>query len=477
MIDDKKEIIKPRNLSGFPDYLPGPALWRTEIIEAIRGVFESFGFQPLETPILEWAEILFGKYGDEGTRQIYRFRDHGDRDVAMRFDHTVPLARVVAQYQNELPRPFKRYCVGPAFRGERAAAGRYRQFTQMDCDIVGVKSTIADAEIACIMVKSIEALGIDGYKLRVNSREIAVAFCRDILKLTEHEIAQALRVVDKLDKIGLEAVSKELRCDIDQCRKEQMWREYEVDKTDNPDTPPPLELPPAISDKLLLLVSSKTDSNAGTISAMKDIVYGSPDALLGVEELEKCIAWLPHFGVPADAVTVDPSVIRGLDYYTGIVYETYINGHENFGSVIGGGRYDKLIGKYSGQDIPAVGTSIGIDRLMDCLELVGMSGGRMSNTDVLIINFDDEFIPDYLDLSRKLREWGINNEVYPERRHFGDQVKYALAKSIPFALILGEEEKTRGVVQVKDLSTKDQVEVTNDELKNVIFAKLKRPGG
>jgi histidyl-tRNA synthetase len=472
MSEKNKDIIKPRNLSGFPDYLPGPALWRNEIIDKIRAVFESFGFQPLETPILEWAEILLGKYGDEGTRQIYRFRDHGDRDIAMRFDHTVPLARVVAQYQNELPRPFKRYCVGPAFRGERAAAGRYRQFTQMDCDIIGVKSTVADAEIACIMVKALEALGIAGYRLRINSREIAVAFCKESLMLTEPEIVQALRVADKLDKIGLENVSKELRCDIDECRKEQMWREYEIEKTDNPNTPPPLELPQPIADRLLELINCGASTNEETLDAMKRIVTDSPDAIKGVEELEECISWLPHFGVPGDAVTVDPSVIRGLDYYTGIVYETYITGHENFGSVIGGGRYDKLIGKYSSQDIPAVGTSIGIDRLMDCLELVGMSGDKNSNTAVLIINFDEKFIPDYLELSEKLRSWGINNEVYPERRHFGDQVKYALAKSIPYAVIIGEDEKTKGIVQLKDLSTKDQVEVAADRLKESLFELL-----
>lgn len=463
MTDEKREIIKPRNLSGFPDFLPRQALYRNWMIETIRGVFESYGFQPLETPILEWSDIILGKYGEEGGRQIYRFTDHGKRDVAMRFDHTVPLARVVAQYDG-LPKPFKRYTVGPAFRGEKAQAGRYRQFVQMDCDIVGVKSALADAEIAAIMVKTLEALGVEDFILRINSREVLTAYCKDVLGLTELETAQSLRVVDKLDKIGLEAVSKELRCDIEGCQKDEMWRAYEIDKDGNPHAEPPLELAPPIADNLLKLVTIKADTNEAAIEAMAKVVADSHEATLGIEDLRKCVAWLPDYGVREDVVRVDPSVVRGLDYYTGIVYEAYLVGYENLGSIFGGGRYDKLIGKYLNRDVPAVGTSIGVDRLYDCLEIIGKTSDVESNTDVLIINFDESMIPDYIRLSEKLRAAGINNEVYPERKHFGDQVKYAMAKSISYALILGEEEKAKGVVQVKDLATKEQVEVEKDKL-------------
>ena len=463
MQDDKREIIKPRNLSGFPDFLPRQALYRNEMIETIRRVFESYGFQPLETPILEWAEIILGKYGEEGGRQIYHFKDLGDRDVAMRFDHTVPLARVVAQY-NDLSKPFKRYTVGPAFRGEKAQAGRYRQFTQMDCDIVGVKSTLADAEIAAIMVKTLEALSVEKFILRINSREVLAAFCRNILGLTEIETAQSLRVVDKLDKIGLDAVAKELRCDIDECQKDEMWRQYEIEKGKNPHAEPPLELTQPIAHRLLELVTTEGASNEEIIGKMGDLVSDSAEASAGVEELRKCVAWLPHFGIKGDVVKVDPKIVRGLDYYTGIVYEAHLVGYENLGSVFGGGRYDRLIGKYLNRDVPAVGTSIGVDRLYDCLEIIGKTGTRESNTDVLIINFDEGMVPDYLRLSNMLRAAGINNEVYLEKKHFGEQVGYAMGKSIPLVLIYGEDEKAKGVVQVKILKTKEQIEMVEGEL-------------
>jgi len=463
MQDDKREIIKPRNLSGFPDFLPRQALYRNRMIEIIRRVFESYGFQPLETPILEWAEIILGKYGEDSARQIYHFKDQGDRDVAMRFDHTVPLARVVAQY-NDLPKPFKRYTVGPAFRGEKAQAGRYRQFTQMDCDIVGVKSTLADAEIAAIMVRTLQALSVERFILRINSREVLTAFCRDILRLTEIETAQSLRIVDKLDKIGLDAVAKELRCDIEQCQKEELWRRYEIEKGVNPHAEPPLELAQPTAHRLLELVATEGASNEEIIGKMTALVSESTAASAGMEELRKCISWLPYFGIKGDVIKVDPKVVRGLDYYTGIVYEAHLVGYENLGSVFGGGRYDKLIGKYLNRDVPAVGTSIGVDRLYDCLEIIGKTGSRESNTDVLIINFDEGLIPDYLRLSNMLRTAGINNEVYLEKKHFGEQVKYAMGKSIPLVLIYGEDEKAKGVVQVKILETKEQIEVVEGEL-------------
>jgi histidyl-tRNA synthetase len=334
----------------------------------------------------------------------------------------------------------------------------------MDCDIVGIRSTLADAEIACIMVKTLEALGVDNFILRINSREVLTSFCEEVLGLSELETAQALRVVDKLDKIGLEEVSKELRCDLEECQKEEMWRVYEIEKDENPHAEPPLELSAPVADKLLKLVTIEGDSNDEVINRMAESVKECDKAKAAVEELRQCVAWLPDFGVDEDVVKVDPKVVRGLDYYTGIVYEAHLVGYENLGSVFGGGRYDKLIGKYLNRDVPAVGTSIGVDRLYDCLEIIGKTGERSSNTSVLIINFDEKMVPDYLRLSNRLRAAGIKNEVYPERKHFGDQVKYALSKSIPIALIYGEDEKSKRVVQIKDLATEEQIEVKEKDL-------------
>lgn len=386
--------IEPRTLKGFRDFLPEEARKRQYVISALKKVFEFYGFEPLETPTLEYEDILLGKYGDEGDKLMYKFTDNGERKVAMRYDQTVPLARVVAQYQNELPLPFKRYQVSNVWRAENTQKGRFREFLQCDIDTVGVDSALADSEIIQIVISCLESLGVKNFKVLINDRSVFTGISK-----------KAIIIIDKLKKIGEEEVKKEL-----------------TDK--------------GLEASLLDKVKSATIT-----PRLKEVIN-----ILGDER-----------------ITFEPTLARGLDYYTGIIIEVEIESYAA-GSIGGGGRYNNLIGMFSGQSVPAVGFAFGFDRLMEALESLNLIKITPSVTKALVTVFSKELEKDSIEAAIKLRGKGITTEVWLDNdSKMEKQIKYALKKKIPYLIIIGPEEKEKNAITIKALDTRDQKTVTIEE--------------
>jgi histidyl-tRNA synthetase len=402
-------MIKPQTLKGFRDFLPEEARKRQFVINTLKKVFESYGFEPLETPALEYEEILLGKYGDEGDKLMYRFEDNGKRKVALRYDQTVPLARVVAQYQNELPMPFKRYQIQNVFRAENTQKGRFREFLQCDIDTVGQDSKAADAEIIVIAAKSLEKLGFKNYKIRVGDR-----------KLFEGIPPAAITIIDKLKKIGEEKVIAELKAK-------------------------------GLDEKILNKIkSSKPSSNI--------------ELILGIAQ---------EMGV-ADKVYFDPTLARGLDYYTGMILEVEIDGFDA-GSVGGGGRYDNLIGLFSNKQIPAVGFAFGFDRVIQAMEELNLFPKDLQTTKVLVTIFSQELMEDSLNCSLLLRSAEVSTELYlDENAKMEKQLKYADQKGIPYVVIIGPEEAAKNMVTLRNMKTREQKTVSGEKLiKDILSARSK----
>jgi histidyl-tRNA synthetase len=402
-------MIKPQTLKGFRDFLPAEARKRQYVINTLKKVFERFGFEPLETPVLEYGEILAGKYGDEGDQLMYRFKDRGDRDVAMRYDQTVPLARVVAQYQNELPTPFKRYQIQPVWRAENTQKGRYREFLQCDIDTVGVDSPSADAEILALVYDAYKALGLN-ITIKYNDR----ALLKEISP-------EALPVIDKLNKIGEEGVIKEL-----------MEKGFDEQKAQT------------------LLNQAKA--------------FEETLRLLEIKEQYK------QMGYPQDSLQFDGTLIRGLNYYTGLIVEVVIRDNVGSLSLGGGGRYDNLIGMFGNGNIPAVGFAFGFDRTIEAMEELKLFPADLSlaTAQVLVTVFSEEFKQKSLELCSRLRSNNINAEIYlgeiKDKNPLEKQLKYAIQKNIPYLLILGPEEEQNNRVTVKNLRTREQKQTTIEEL-------------
>ena len=392
-------MIKPQTLKGFRDFLPIEARKRQYVIDTLKKVFESYGFEPLETPSLEYEEILLGKYGDEGDKLMYRFEDNGKRRVALRYDQTVPLARVVAQYQNELPMPFKRYQIQNVWRAENTQKGRYREFLQCDADIVGSSSPLSDVETIIVAAKSLEKLGFKNYKLRVGDR-----------KLFQGIPQAAVTVIDKLKKIGEAKVITEL----------------------------------------------KTKGLDGKI--FDKVKKSKPNA-----DIEIILGILQEMGV-ADKVYFDPTLARGLDYYTGMIFEIEIEGY-SAGSVCGGGRYDNLIGMFSGKNIPAVGFAFGFDRLIEAMEMLNLFPKDLQTTKVLVTVFSEELADNSMQVADELRSKGINTEIYLNAQDkMEKQLKYADRKQIPYVLIIGPDEAKNNTVTLKNLKTRKQATLKQKDL-------------
>jgi len=389
-----------QTLKGFRDFLPQEAKKRQYVIQTLKKAFESYGFEPLETPALEYKEILTGKYGDEGDKLMYTFQDNGGRDVALRYDQTVPLARVVAQYQNELSLPFKRFQIQPVWRAENTQRGRFREFLQCDIDICGTKSSLSDAELLSLIYKAYSSLGFESFKILVNDRD-----------LFKNLAQKAITIIDKIKKIGKEEVIKELQ---------------EI----------------GVSSEVLeeLLSAQKTDS-------LQDII--SQAVLLGV---------------PESVLVFEPTLARGLDYYTGIIIEVEIDGYA-VGSVGGGGRYDNLIGMFAGKDIPAVGFAFGFDRIMDAMEEKNLFPSSVGNDDILVTIFSPEYLEDSLSLLSTLRENNITAQIYLDPQvKMEKQLKYADQKNISYVLILGPEEKEKNRITLKNMKTREQIQRSLQEI-------------
>ncbi|HEU0080445.1 MAG TPA: histidine--tRNA ligase [Candidatus Paceibacterota bacterium] len=430
--------IEPKILKGFRDFLPERQIARERMIEAIKSSYRTFGFEPLETPALEYAEVLTGKYGDEGDKLMYRFRDNGDRDVALRYDLTIPLARVVAM-NGDLKKPFKRYQVSPVWRAENTQKGRFREFYQCDADIVGSTSPLADAEILALAAGTLQKLGVKAsdFVVRVNSREIISAFY-DSLGLSAEEKVAAIRAVDKIDKIGKEGVAEELA---------------------------KAGIKPALVEQVAAFAETSIDG-IENVAELEEVAQAFPSVRVPLKRLVAIVEMA--YELAEARFVIDFSIARGLDYYTGLIFETNLTALPAFGSVLSGGRYDGLVGMFSGRQVPAVGASIGLDRLYAALEELGLIAPARSTARALIVNLDESLTDDYLELASDLRAAGVNAILYFEPGDMKKQLGYASDKGIPYALIYGPNEAKEGKVVVKDMERGTQETMRLNEITSYI---------
>ncbi len=431
------KLVEPRVLKGFRDYPPALMIPRERLMESARGVFRSYGFAPIDTPAIELAEVLLAKVepGAEIGKQLYRFKDPGDRDVALRFDLTVPLARFVAQHHATLGLPFKRYHLGTVWRGESPQAGRFREFLQCDFDTIGTLANAADVEIALTINDLMAALGFDRFEIRVNNRLVLNGLLSQ-LGLADRASA-LLRSLDKLDKIGPEKVIAE------------MEREAEVTA-------------PQASEIIAL---ARTTGTNDEVLAQLDARFGdNASARNGVAHLREMVDVFRTAGVPEGRLRVDLSICRGLDYYTGTVYETFLLDKTEIGSVCSGGRYDNLAGTYTKAALPGVGASLGLDRLLAAMEALDLIPKTATAAPILVLHLEANRYGDYQRIARSLRAAGIGTEVYPDAKKLGPQFNYAERRGFRLALIAGSNEFANGVWKVKDLAKREEIAVSETDL-------------
>ncbi len=420
----KSSLITPRTLAGFRDYLPATMMPREQLIDKAKCVYRSFGFSPIDTPALEYFEILTGKGSEETDRQLYQFTDQGGRHVGMRFDLTVPLARFAAQHIAELGTPFKRYHLATVWRGEKAQRGRYREFMQCDFDTIGTRSVVADIETALVIHELFVTLGFSEFTIHVNNRNVLNGLLE---KLDLHDCStQILRALDKLPKIGPESVAAEMQREAGTSREQ--------------------------ANEVLRLAALQGDSDQ-VLSDLDKLVAGSDVGGQGVANLRDVLAGARAAGVPDQRLQLDVAIARGLDYYTGIVFETFLDQLPGIGSVCSGGRYDNLAGLFTKRELPGIGASLGLDRLLAAMDELGMIQKVHTPAQVFIPYFAKDALHDYLRLAAQVRAAGLNVEVYPESKRLGQQLKYADQRGFCIALIAGDEELAKGVCQVKDLRT------------------------
>ncbi len=423
------ELITPRTLKGFRDYLPEHMLAREQLIETARRVYRSYGFVPIDTPALEYLDILEGKGGAESDKQLYRFQDHGGRWVGMRFDLTVPLARFVAQHLSHIDLPFKRYHIAPVWRGENTQRGRYREFLQCDFDTIGVESVVADAETALVIHDLLRAIGIRQFTIRINNRLIFNGWAeRWGLR---SQAAAILRTIDKLCKIGAAQVERELREE--------------------------LQLEESALVALLEMVTAQ-GSNDELLRKLERWSAGSELAEKGVDQLRQILAAFTAATGAALRIRIDPSIARGLDYYTGPIFETYLDELPSIGSVCSGGRYDDLAGLYCRQRLPGVGASLGLDRLLAALEELQLVQPVRTAAPVMIVFFDQQYYHEYLKLASRLRQAGIGVELYPESKKISHQLKYANRRGFSYVVVAGSNEFQSGCCLLKDMRSGQQFE-------------------
>lgn len=465
--------IKPRILRGTRDFLPQTMLLRQHVTGVIRSAFERFGFEPLETPAIELAETLEGKYGPEGDQLVYRFRDRGSRRVGLRYDLTVPLCRVVAMYPT-LPKPFKRYQMQPVWRADKPRKGRYREFWQCDCDIVGSASMLADAEIISLIATVLPALGLREFTVRLNNRKLLTGLAQ-YAGVPDDDAPDIFRAIDKLDKIGRDGVMQELLT-----REVGGSRFAAADGEEDSETPGrgPREpfLSEEIATRLLDLVALRGPADE-ILADLRGTLGEIPLAATGVTELTEIIGYLEALDVPAHCYQVDLSLARGLDYYTGPIFETEVSQLVNgrpIGSVTGGGRYDELLGMFTSRGQPATGTSLGIERLVDVLEELGSGDGDGTRTitDVLVTIFDSAHLGDSLALAASLRRAGINTELPLETRRLGAQLRHANQRGIPWAVFLGPDEVAAGQATIRDMRSGDQTTLPQTEVATFLQARM-----
>jgi len=442
------DIIKPRTLSGFMELLPGKQIQFERMTEILRSTYASYGFAPLDTPVIEDAQILLAKGGGETEKQIYRFTK-GDSDLALRFDLTVPLAKYVALHYNDLAFPFRRFQISKVYRGERAQRGRFREFYQADIDIIGdgKLDILNEAEIPAIIYKVFKGFGLERFQIRVNNRKILNGFYA-MMELSEKS-GDIMRSVDKLDKIGPEKVKAIL-----------MGEECGLTE--------------AQADEILKFIAI-TGTNAQVIAALEGYAGRNEIFDLGLSELKAVCNNLAAFGVPETNFAVDLTIARGLDYYTGTVYETTLLDHPEIGSVCSGGRYDNLAGYYIEKALPGVGISIGLTRLFYVLDEQGLLNPALPSApaDALVLPMTNEPAA-AIAVAEELRSGGIRVQFYGEQKKFKQKMAYANKLGVPFAVLLGEDEIAENVCSVKNMATGEQVKLPVSEaaayIKNALAA-------
>lgn len=414
-------FIQPKILKGFRDFLPQDEILRSDLIEKLTKTFRSYGFVPIDTPVLEYTEILLRKSNGETEKQMFRFEDNGGRDVAMRFDLTVPFARFTAQHKEELYFPFKRYHISKVWRGEKPQAGRYREFVQCDFDTVGSDSAVSDFETLSLMKAALSAIGVDEIKIHVNHRGI---FNRFLKKLGLSEKSEdILRAVDKIAKIGEEKVSAELE-----------------EITGSADS----------SAKIIDYIKPLS-SFEETLSHIEELAGGEDE---DSKRMKTIFSMMKAAGIEGTYM-LDPAITRGLDYYTGIVYETFLEKLPSIGSVCSGGRYDNLAGLYMKKKLPGVGSSIGLDRLIAGLSELGITNAKGSYLDVEIFNTDENLNVQYQEVAAKLRKEGISVEVFPDTVKINKQYSVTDKKQIPWGIMLSSNSETANTITLKNLKTRE----------------------
>ncbi|MFA5745069.1 MAG: histidine--tRNA ligase [Candidatus Paceibacterota bacterium] len=437
-----KKQISPELPSGFRDYLPKDMIPRQWMLDTIRSVFERFGFLPLDTSGVEREEVLTG--GDPNFKmQIFKtFLRDQESGLALRFDLTVPLARVVSLYSSDISRPFKRYQMGKVWRGERPQAGRFCEFMQFDADIVGSNRTSADAEIISLMYETLTALGVGDFVIKVNNRKILNGLAAYV-GYSPDKTPDVLRLIDKLDKLGWDNISGELG-----------------------DT---IGLAPSQLEKLKSFLDLRTGSNEETTVAVRELMSVSSEAVEGAKELSEITMFVDALGVPREFWQIDLSVARGLGYYTGTVFETVLLKLPSIGSVFSGGRYDDLVSRFGGDNIPATGASVGVDRLFAALETLELVPKKITTTKIIVLNFDDETEEYCNRVVGLLRKAGIPSELYlGKEKSIKSQLAYALKQEVPVIIIAGSRERDDEVVQVKDTKNRIQKAVPLAQLSEAI---------
>jgi len=435
--------IKPRLYKGTRDFLPEQMIKRNYVIDIIKNIFKKFGFDPLETPAMELWETLSGKYGEEGDRLTYRFIDRGKREVGLRYDLTVPLSRVIALYP-EISKPFKRYQIQPVWRADKPQKGRFREFYQCDIDIIGSSSMLADAEIIAALYHVLIALKFKRFSIRINSRKI-LSGITEISGATLEKEADVARSIDKFDKIGLNGVREEL-----------ISRGIKSGGADK-----------------ILQVLGIEGSNKVRLSKLTDLLKNNKAGMAGIKEMEDLLSYLKMLEVPEKQILFDLYLARGLDYYTGPIYETVVD-EPRIGSITGGGRYDNLIGLFSGQNQPATGSSIGLERIITVMDELKMFPEDLkTSVEVLITVFDSTCLPYSIKIVNLLRRENINCDLYSGDSKLRGQFGLANDRNIPIAVVAGPDEIKINTVNIKNMRTGQQVNVPLENMVNEIRQQLR----
>ncbi len=452
-------LIKPRTAPGVMELLPRDQIAFQLMLDRIRAVYERFGFLPIETPVMELSEVLLTKSGGETERQVYFLQSTGALqaathegglpELALRFDLTVPMARYVAEHEHQLSFPFRRYQIQRVYRGERAQRGRFREFYQCDIDVVGKDhlSVRYDAEIPAVISAVFTELDIGAFTVHLNNRKLMRGFLEGLGVTNGEQQALVLREVDKLDKRGLDHVSAAL-------------------------TSEPIGLSAEAGQHLLDFVQVRSQGHDDALRKLDALGQGSATFNEGIAELREVLQLIRSFGVPEAHYALNLSIARGLDYYTGTVYETTLNDYPQIGSICSGGRYEDLASHYSKSKLPGVGISIGATRLFWQLREAGLLDTGSSSVQVMVSQLDEARLPRYLELATLLRNAGINTEVQMEPRKLAKQLQYADRAGIRFVLMLGEDEDARGVVSVKDMRKQEQFEVSQAELARTLKVEI-----